>query len=150
MKVAIATDHGGFAMKQQVVERVKSLGHEPLDLGAHELLPADDYPDYARDVGLAIQQGRAERGILLCGSGVGVSVAANKMDGIRAGLCHDHYSAGQCVEHDGVNVLCLGAKVVGEAVVDDLVTAFLAAQFKGQERYVRRLEKVKEIEQAND
>ncbi|MCR9201401.1 MAG: ribose 5-phosphate isomerase B [Planctomycetaceae bacterium] len=150
MKVAVASDHGGFPMKAQIVQLVQTLGHEVIELGAFELQPADDYPDFAAEIGTAIQQERAERGILLCGSGVGACVAANKLKGIRAGLCHDHYSAAQGVEHDDINVLCLGARVVGPAVVEDLVTAFVNAKYSGEERHQRRLEKVKALERSSD
>lgn len=137
-------------MKAQIVQLVQTLGHEVIELGAFELQPADDYPDFAAEIGTAIQQERAERGILLCGSGVGACVAANKLKGIRAGLCHDHYSAAQGVEHDDINVLCLGARVVGPAVVEDLVTAFVNAKYSGEERHQRRLEKVKALERSSD
>jgi len=137
-------------MKAQIVQLVQSLGHEVIELGAFELQPADDYPDFAAEIGTAIQQERAERGILLCGSGVGACVAANKLKGIRAGLCHDHYSAAQGVEHDAINVLCLGARVVGPAVVEDLVAAFLAAEFSAEKRHQRRLEKVHALERTAD
>jgi len=137
-------------MKAQIVQLVQSLGHEVIELGAFELQPADDYPDFAAEIGTAIQQERAERGILLCGSGVGACVAANKLKGIRAGLCHDHYSAAQGVEHDAINVLCLGARVVGPAVVEDLVAAFLAAEFTAEKRHQRRLEKVHALERTAD
>lgn len=150
MKIAVASDHGGFPLKAQIVQLVESLGHDVVELGAYELQPADDYPDFAREIGTAIQQGTAQRGILLCGSGVGACVAANKMRGIRAGLCHDHYSAAQGVEHDDINVLCLGARVVGPAVVQDLVTAFVNARYSGEERHQRRLEKVRSLEGSND
>lgn len=150
MKIAVASDHGGFPVKAQIVQLVQTLGHDVIDLGAFELQPADDYPDFADEIGTAIQQGRAERGILLCGSGVGACVAANKLKGIRAGLCHDHYSAAQGVEHDDINVLCLGARVVGAAVVEDLVVAFLAAQFSAEERHQRRLEKVAALERRRE
>ena len=146
MKIAIACDHGGFPLKGLIVELVASLGHEVADLGAHDLAPQDDYPDFARYVGQAIQHGHANRGILICGSGVGASVAANKMKGVRAGLCHDAYSAVQCVAHDDVNVLCLGARIVGSALAAELVKAFVSAQFAGEPRHARRLEKVNAME----
>lgn len=149
MKVAIAADHGGFPIKEELVRLIRSIGHEVLDLGAHQMDPADDYPDYARYVGQAIQNGHADRGILLCGSGVGASVAANKLKGVRAGLCHDTYSAHQGVEHDDINVLCLGARIIGTALATELVTAFLQACFTGEQRHTRRLEKVKAIESAS-
>ncbi len=148
MKVAVAADHGGFPIKAQIVELLTSMGHDVQDLGAHQPEPSDDYPDYARYVGQAIQNGHAERGVLLCGSGVGACVAANKMKGVRAGLCHDHYSAHQGVEHDDMNVLCLGARVVGVAVATELVEAFMSANFTKEDRHARRLEKVNAIEAA--
>jgi len=145
MKIAVACDHAGFPLKARVVEIIRAAGHEPLDLGAHSTDPVD-YPDYARAIGEAIQQGKAERGVLLCGSGVGASVAANKMRGIRAGVCHDTYSAHQGVEHDDMNVLCLGARVVGPALARDLAAAFLGARFSSEERHRRRLAKILAIE----
>lgn len=148
MKIAIACDHGGYPLKNPLVQLMRSLGHEVLDLGAHELNAKDDYPDFARYVGQAIQHGQADRGVLLCGSGVGASVAANKQRGIRAAVCHDTYSAGQGVEHDDMNVLCLGSRIVGEAVAVELVKAFVNANFSGEQRHVRRLEKVNAIEAA--
>ena len=146
MKVAIAADHGGFALKQELTPLLKSLSCEVLDLGAHRLEPTDDYPDYARYVGQAIQTGQASRGIIICGSGVGACVAANKLHGVRAGLCHDTYSAAQGVEHDDMNVLCLGARIIGIALASDLIRAFLGATFDTDERFVRRLEKVNAME----
>jgi len=148
MKVAIACDHGGFSLKQTVVDLVTSLGHEVLDLGAHQYDAADDYPDYARYVGQSIQHGQADRGVLLCGSGVGASVAANKLRGVRAAVCHDAYSAAQGVEHDDMNVLCLGARVIGAATAESLIRAFLEADFSPEPRYRRRLEKVAALESA--
>lgn len=148
MKVAIAADHGGFPIKNELAELLKAIGHEVMDLGAHEIDREDDYPDYARYVGQAIQHGHADRGILLCGSGVGASVAANKLKGVRAALCHDSYSAHQGVEHDDINVLCLGARIVGTALAAELVTAFMSAHFTHDDRHVRRLAKVKAIEAA--
>lgn len=146
MKIAIAADHGGFPLKQELIKLIESLGHEAVDLGAHQFDKADDYPDFARYLGQAIQHGQAERGILMCGSGVGASVAANKMKGVRAAICHDYYSAHQGVEHDDMNVLCLGARIVGDELAKDLVRAFLGASFTGEERHQRRLDKVKGIE----
>ena len=147
MKIAVGCDHGGFPLKGRVLEEVRNAGHEAVDLGTHSLDPVD-YPDYARAVGEAVRRREAERGILLCGSGVGAAVAANKMNGIRAGVCHDTYSAHQGVEHDDMNVLCLGARIIGPEVVPELVRAFLGARFTGEERHVRRLEKIKAIENA--
>lgn len=146
MKIAVACDHGGFPLKPKVLEIVRAAGHEALDLGTDSADPVD-YPDYAKAIGAAIQQGRAERGVLLCGSGIGACVAANKMKGIRAGVCHDTYSAHQGVEHDDMNVLCLGARIIGPELVPELVRAFLGAQFSGEERHMRRLGKVKAMEE---
>lgn len=148
MKVALAADHAGLPLKTEIAELVKSLGHEVLDLGAHQYDKDDDYPDFARYIGQAIQHGQAERGVLLCGSGVGASIAATKMKGVRAAVCHDAYSAAQGVEHDDLNVLCLGSRIIGGAVADVLVRAFLDAKFSGEERHQRRLDKVNAIEGA--
>jgi len=145
MKIAIAADHGGFALKPVLVQALEKDGHECLDLGTHSTDPVD-YPDYAQAVAEAIQQGRAERGIVLCGSGVGAAIAANKFRGIRAGVCHDTFSAHQCVEDDDANVLCLGARVIGPALAVEIARTFLAARFSGAERHRRRLEKVLAIE----
>ncbi|QDU34851.1 Putative sugar phosphate isomerase YwlF [Poriferisphaera corsica] len=142
MKVAIACDHGGFPLKQDLIGVIKSMGHEIVDLGAHQYDKDDDYPDFARYLGQAIQHGQADRGVLLCGSGVGASVAANKLTGVRAAICHDSYSAHQGVEHDDMNVLCMGARIVGAALANELVRAFLSANFSQEDRHVRRLEKV--------
>ena len=147
MIIAVATDHGGFSLKERVLDVVRACGHTPLDLGTYST-DAVDYPDYARAIGEALQQGKAERGILMCGSGVGASVAANKMIGVRAGLCHDTYSAHQGVEHDHMNVLCLGARVIGPELMADLVRAYLGAHFTGEARHVRRLAKVDAIERS--
>jgi ribose 5-phosphate isomerase B len=149
MKIVIACDHGGYPLKSPLIELMRGLGHEVLDLGAHELDAQDDYPDFARYVGQAIQHSQADRGVLLCGSGVGASIAANKQDGVRAAVCHDTYSAAQGVEHDNMNVLCLGARIVGQAVALELVRAFVSAHFTDVERHVRRLEKVNAIEAAH-
>jgi len=146
MRVALGADHAGFPLKQPIVELLSRLGHELLDLGAQALDPVDDYPDFTRAVAEAVRGGRADRGILLCGSGVGASVAANKFRGIRAGLCHDTYSARQGVEHDDINVLCLGARIVGPSLAAELVQAFLAARFSGEERHRRRMAKVTAFE----
>jgi RpiB/LacA/LacB family sugar-phosphate isomerase len=145
VRIAFAGDHHGVSLKAHLIELVTKAGHEALDLGASDTQPSD-YPDFARAIGAALREGRAERGVLLCGSGVGASVAANKIDGVRAGLCHDAYSAHQGVEHDDCNVLCLGTRVVGVALAEELVTAFLNARFTGEERHVRRIGKVAEIE----
>lgn len=145
MRIAVAADHAGFPLKADVLDQIGRLGHVAIDLGTHSTTPVD-YPDVARAVGEAITQGGADRGILLCGSGIGASVAANKMRGIIAGVCHETYSARQGVEHDAMNVLALGARVIGPALVPDLVHAFLGATFTGEERHVRRLAKVRQLE----
>ncbi len=145
MRVALAADHAGFALKERLREHLASLGHEVLDLGAHDTVPSD-YPDHAEAAARAILEGRAERAILACGSGVGVAAAANKIPGILAGLCHDHYSAHQGVEHDAMNVLALGARVVGEALAIEIADAFLAARFDGEERHARRVAKIRALE----
>ncbi len=147
MKIAIACDHAGFPLKGVVVQTVRLAGHEILDLGTDSTAPVD-YPDYAEKIGRAIQRREADRGILLCGSGVGAAVAANKMIGIRAGVCHDTYSAHQCVEHDDVNVLALGGRVIGPELAVEVIEAYLGAKFTGEERHVRRLGKIKAIEQS--
>jgi ribose 5-phosphate isomerase B len=146
MQIAIGADHGGFPIKADLVALLKKLGHEVVDVGAHTLDSSDDYPDLARAVGQAVQRGEAERGIVICGSGVGACVAANKMRGIRAGVCHDTYSAHQGVEHDNMNVLCLGGRVVGIEVARELVQAFVGARFSGEERHARRVAKVAALE----
>jgi len=149
MKIAIGTDHGGFSLKQTIHDELKKLGHTVVDCGANEYVAHDDYPDFARAVGVAIQRGKAKRGIVLCGSGVGAAIAANKLRGIRASVCHDAYSARQGVEHDDMNVLCLGARIVGDELAKELVRAFAAAKFSGKPRHKRRLNKVRAIEKAN-
>ncbi len=148
MRIVIGADHNGLASKDDVRQWLEAAGHTVIDVGPHQLDPDDDYPDFARLVGETLQRGEADRGILLCGSGVGASIAANKLRGIRAGLCHDAYSAHQAVEHDNVNVLCLGPRVVGPALMEELVAAFLGASFTGEERHARRLAKVTALEQA--
>jgi RpiB/LacA/LacB family sugar-phosphate isomerase len=145
MNVAIASDHAGFLMKQDVAEYLRKNGYEVMDLGTNNQDPVD-YPDFSEAVGRAVLEGKAERGIVICGSGVGASVAANKIPGIRAGLCHDHYSAHQGVEHDDMNVLVLGSRVIGLEMAHDLVLAFLNAKFTGEDRHQRRLAKIKSIE----
>ena len=147
MKVAIGADHGGFELKQRLVQALRDAGHEPLDLGAHAVEADDDYPDYARAVGRAIVEGRAERGILVCGSGAGAGIAANKIRGVRAALAHDTYTAHQMVEHDNANVCCLGARVIGPELAMEIVRVFLSARFTGEERHVRRLAKVAAMEE---
>jgi ribose 5-phosphate isomerase B len=146
MRIALGADHAGFQLKQRILARVRELGHEPVDVGTYSA-EAVDYPDFAEAVGLAVRDGRAARGILVCGSGVGASIAANKIPGVRAGLCHDHYSAHQGVEHDDMNVLVLGGRIIGEALAMELVQAFVAAAFTAEERHQRRLDKVKRMEQ---
>jgi RpiB/LacA/LacB family sugar-phosphate isomerase len=145
MRIAIGADHAGFELKELVVEEMARAGHEVLDKGTHSTEPVD-YPDYARSVAEAVLSRDAERGILVCGSGVGACVAANKLAGIRAGLCHDTYSARQGVEHDDMNVLCLGARVIGPELALELVRNFLAARFSGEERHRRRLAKIEALE----
>jgi ribose 5-phosphate isomerase B len=146
MRIAVGTDHAGFPLKDGVIDAIRAAGHEPIDCGAERQIAGDDYPDYAERVAQAIQQQRAERGILLCGSGVGASVAANKFIGVRAALCHDTFSARQGVEDDAMNVLCLGARVVGPSLAEELVHAFVRARFSGAERHSRRLGKITEFE----
>ena len=143
--IALAADHAGFELKEKIAGYLKAKGFEVMDLGTHDEEPVD-YPDFARAIGEALKQQKADRGILICGSGVGACVAANKMSTIRAGLCHDTYSAHQGVEHDDINVLCLGARVIGEELARELVSAFLAASFTGEERHRRRLDKIKAME----
>jgi ribose 5-phosphate isomerase B len=145
MKVVMGSDHAGFQLKVAMGELLRSLGHDVLDVGAFDEKPSD-YPDFAEKVGRAILDGKSERGVLICGSGVGASVAANKLPGIRAGMCHDTYSAHQGVEHDDISVLVLGSRVIGVALAHDLVLAFLGAKFTNEERHVRRLGKVKALE----
>ncbi len=146
MNVAIGTDHAGFVLKATIVEAIEALGHTVVDCGAMRVDPGDDYPDFAEAVSQAVLDGRAERGVLLCGSGVGASVAANKFTGIRSALCHDTFSARQGVEDDAMNVLALGARVIGPALAVELVGAFLRAEFSGAERHRRRLAKVESFE----
>ncbi len=146
MKVAVAFDHRGVKLREGILAELAALGHEAVDLGTDSPEPRIDYPDKAREVGEAIRGGDAERAILVCGSGVGASVAANKIAGIRAAVCHDTYSAHQGVEHDDMNVLCLGSEIIGAELSTELLRAFLAARFDGAERYVRRLEKIEEME----
>src|SRR3954463_10797539 len=148
MKLAFGCDHAGFALKKLLMEEAGKLGHEVLDCGAFDDRPSD-YPDFAKAVGEAVVGGKAERAVLVCGSGVGASVAANKVHGIRAGLCHDTYSAHQGVEHDDMNVLCLGSRVIGGALAVELMRAFLPAKFTNEARHARRLAKVLQIEAEN-
>src|SRR5918994_6376382 len=146
MKVAVAFDHRGVKLRERVLEQLASLGHEPVDLGTDSDADRVDYPDKARELGEAILDGRAARGVLVCGSGVGAAIAACKLPGIRAAICHDTYSAHQGVEHDDMNVLCLGSEVVGAELAAELVATFLEARFDGGERYVKRLEKINRME----
>ena len=146
MKITIGSDHAGFALKKVLIDHLQKLGHQLTDVGTDSTAPVD-YPDYAEAVALGVLQGGSERGILICGSGVGACVAANKIPGIRAGLCHDSYSAHQGVEHDDVNVLVLGSRVLGEELAKELCTIFLDARFTGEERHRRRLAKVQSIEE---
>ena len=146
MKVAIGADHGGYTLKSDMVRVLESLGHDVIDKGAHSFDAEDNFPDFAAPVAEAVQTGDAERGIILCGSGVGACIAANKFPGVRAGLCHDTYSAAQGVRHDDMNVLCLGARVVGVALAEDLVTSFMGASLESEPRFQRRLDKVAAIE----
>ena len=145
MKIAIGCDHAGFPMKATLVEEIKTAGHEVEDVGAFDTKPSD-YPDFARKVGELVCSGRVDRGVLVCGSGVGASVAANKVPRVRAALCHDTYSAHQGVEHDDLNVLCLGSRIIGAELAKELLHAFLGAQFSRAERHNRRLGKIKAIE----
>jgi ribose 5-phosphate isomerase B len=149
MRVAAAFDHRGVKLREAVKEEIAAAGHELVDLGTDDGSVRIDYPDKARELGEAIRSGEAERGVLVCGSGVGASIAACKLAGIRAAICHDTYSAHQGVEHDDMNVLCLGSEIVGVELAGELVRAFLAARFDGGERYVRRLKKVEEMERAH-
>ena len=148
MKIAIGADHGGYPLNERVIDELRAAGYDLIDFGTHDSAPVD-YPDYAKQVGEAVQNGSAEIGLLICGSGVGAAVAANKIRGIRAALCGDTYSAHQSREHDDCNVLCLGARVVGVELALDIVRAFVAARFTHEERHVRRLAKVAAIEAAN-
>jgi ribose 5-phosphate isomerase B len=147
MRIAIAADHAGYPLNEQVIEELRGAGHELIDFGTHDGSRPDDYPDYALKVGRAIQANEAEIGILICGSGVGAAVAANKLKGIRAALCGDTYSARQSREHDDCNVLCLGARVTGVELALEIMRAFVAARFTGEERHLRRLGKIAEMEE---
>jgi RpiB/LacA/LacB family sugar-phosphate isomerase len=150
MRIAIGADHGGFPLNERVIEELRAAGHEVEDFGTHDGSKPDDYPDYALAVGRAVQSGKSEIGIIICGSGVGASVAANKLRGVRAALCGDTYSAHQSREHDDCNVLCLGARVVGVELAMEIMRAFVAARFTGEERHRRRLAKVNDIEMMSD
>ena len=146
MRIGIATDHGGFGLKEELMDQLHAAGHEVVDFGAHDLTPGDDYPDYVVPLARAVVAGTVERGIAICGSGVGASFCANKIPGIRAALVHDHFSAKQGVEDDHMNVLCMGGRTVGSSVAWDLVETFLAAGFSQAERHLRRLGKVASLE----
>jgi RpiB/LacA/LacB family sugar-phosphate isomerase len=146
MQIAVAADHAGYDLKQTLAEFLRASGHQVLDLSPNIPAPDDDYPDSSEAIALAVRDGAAERGVLICGSGVGASVAANKVKGIRAGLCHDHYSAHQGVEHDDMNVLVLGSRVIGVEPAKEAATTFLKATFSGEPRHVRRLGKIRAIE----
>jgi ribose 5-phosphate isomerase B len=150
MRIAVGADHGGFPLNERVIEELRAAGHEIEDFGTHDGAKPDDYPDYALAVGRAVQSGACEIGIIICGSGVGANVAANKLRGIRAALCGDTYSAHQSREHDDCNVLCLGARVVGVELASEIVRAFVNARFTGEERHKRRLAKVAEMERMKD
>ena len=148
MRISVAADHNGYELKNEIAEILKQNGHEVIDIGPHSMDPLDDYPDYAKPLANSVSTGDTERGIMVCGSGVGASVAANKVKGVRAAVCHDVYSAHQGVEHDDMNVLCLGSRIVGSEVVRELVSAFISAEYTNEERHARRLGKV--IEMEND
>jgi ribose 5-phosphate isomerase B len=149
MHIGIATDHGGFALKQELVQRLRAAEHEVIDFGAAAMISTDDYPDYVVPLARAVVAGTVDRGLAVCGSGVGASVCANKISGVRAALVHDHFSARQGVEDDNMNILCMGGRSVGPFVAWDLVEAFLAADFSHAERHLRRLAKVASLEESN-
>jgi ribose 5-phosphate isomerase B len=146
MRIAIGADHAGYEMKAQITGVLEELGHEVSDVGAHSFDSADDYPDFTKALAEHVTSQQSARGIMVCGSGVGASVAANKVRGIRASVCHDTYSAHQGVEHDDMNVLCLGARIIGQEVAAEIVSAFVSAEFTGEERHLRRLNKVRDME----
>ena len=148
MRIGLAADHGGFALKEQAAVELRGMGHEVTDFGAHSLVLDDDYPDFVVPLARAVAQGNVERGLAICGSGVGASIAANKIAGVRAALITEIYSAHQGVEHDNMNMICLGGRVVGEALAMDLIRAFLAASFSGEARHLRRLAKVAALEKS--
>ncbi len=148
MKIALGCDHAGFALKDTILQQLRRLGHEVLDMGTFSN-ERTDYPDYAEKVAQAVARHQADRGILICGSGVGVCVAANKTKGIRASICHDAYTAQQAVEHDNLNVLCLGARIIGPALAEEIVNRFLQASFSEEERHQKRLQKIANIEENN-
>jgi ribose 5-phosphate isomerase B len=146
MRIGVATDHGGWDLKEALVTQLRTVGHEVIDFGADDLSPTDDYPDFVVPLAQAVAAGRVDRGVAVCGSGVGASVCANKVPGVRAALIHDHFSARQGVEDDHMNILCMGGRTVGPAVAWDLVETFLAAEFSRAERHLRRLGKVASLE----
>jgi ribose 5-phosphate isomerase B len=146
MRIGIATDHGGFGLKEELIARIRTAGHEVVDFGAHSLNPDDDYPDYVVPLGQAVVAGKVDRGVAICGSGVGASVCANKVNGVRACLIHDHFSAKQGVEDDHMNILCMGGRTVGPEVAWDLVQTYLAAEYSSAPRHLRRLGKVAALE----
>ncbi|MDE2778663.1 MAG: ribose 5-phosphate isomerase B [Chloroflexota bacterium] len=146
MQIAIGADHAGFALKEQLKPWLEAAGHQIIDLGAHDLDPDDDYPDFAAAVARSIQAGQAQRGIICCGSGVGASITANKIAGVRAGLCHDTYSSHQGVEHDDMNVICLGARIIGLDLSKEIVASFIGASFMPEPRFQRRLDKLIQVE----
>ena len=146
MKLAIGADHAGFDLKAQVVPWLESSGHQVVDLGAHDLDPADDFPDFAAAVARSVTGGEVERGLMICGSGVGASIATNKVSGVRACLCHDTYTARQGVEHNDMNVLCLGGRVIGIETAKEVIAAFIGAEFMPEDRFQRRIDKVSKIE----
>jgi ribose 5-phosphate isomerase B len=146
MKISLAADHNGFDLKKEISDQLENEGHEVIDVGPHSHDPLDDYPDYAKKLANSVSRGESLRGIMICGSGVGASVASNKVKGIRAAVCHDIYSAHQGVEHDDMNVLCLGSRIVGSEVARELVKAFITAKYTGEERHQRRLDKVLDME----
>jgi ribose 5-phosphate isomerase B len=148
MRVGIAADHGGFGLKEEMVVQLRAAGHEVVDFGAHDLSPDDDYPDVVIPLARAVAAGKVDRGVAICGSGVGAAVCANKIAGIRAALIHDHFSARQGVEDDHMNILCMGGRTMGPALAWDLIETFLAAEFSGAERHLRRLSKVTLLERG--
>ena len=148
MKLAVGADHGGFDLKSQIVPWLQAAGHEVIDVGAHDLDPADDFPDFAEAVGLSLTGGQAQRGVMICGSGVGAAIASNKVAGIRASLCHDTYTARQGVEHNDMNVICLGGRVIGIETAKEVISAFVDASFTHEDRFQRRIEKVTAIERG--
>jgi len=147
MKIAIGSDHAGFILKTKIISFLKNNGFDIIDVGTNNSDTSVDYPDFAKEVSLKIVKGEAEKGIIICGSGVGASIAANKIKGIRAAICHDTYSAHQGVEHDDMNVLCLGGRIIGEELAKEIVLSFLKAKFSNEERHIRRLNKIKKLEE---